>query len=169
MHYIFPYSEWTRLCTQNMKHKNRSMRSETHLFPASFMTPFLCVTIHILHPLHTLTAVSTTTQVSTHETITIYIAHTIHYKADPLFTRCCCHPCRDNGIPFEHLTPCLWPRHLFTTRWYFRVPGPRLTLHHVERISAVVYGGSTHAHASNTPQSIWIPNLTVTMSEGCVI
>lgn len=43
--------------------------------------------------------------------ISIYIAHAFGYIVDPLFTGCCS-SCRDDGIPFEHLAPCLWPRRL---------------------------------------------------------
>lgn len=63
------------------------------------------------HSTCTLTTVRDAAQVSSHEMISIYIAHAIGYKVDPLFTGCCS-SCGDDGTPFEHLAPCLWPRRL---------------------------------------------------------
>lgn len=41
--------------------------------------------------------------------ITIYIAHTVSYKADPSFTACCSGVM---GFHLKHLALCLWPRRL---------------------------------------------------------
>lgn len=78
--------------------------------------PLLHGASHILHFDH---SQRDTAQVSNHEMITIYIAHTIGYKADPIFSGCCC-SCRDDGIPIEHLAPCLWPCCLFYDKVIFQ-------------------------------------------------
>ena len=60
-------------------------------------------------PFCTFTAPTATAQVWSHEMITIYIAHTVSYKAEPSFMACCSGVM---GFHLKHLALCLWPRRL---------------------------------------------------------
>lgn len=100
------------------------------------------------HLSHTFTPIRHSAQVSSHD-YHLY-SYQLQSRPPPPHSRGCCYPCRVNGIPFQQLAFCLWPRRLFFF-FYDEVisqdVGLQMTPHHVERIPAVVYGRYTHKHA----------------------
>lgn len=145
---VFLYSKFTFICW-TVPSNHITFASSSSVSQATFCT---------------FTAPRVTAQVWSHEMITIYIAHTISYKADPSFTGCC------SGMMGFHLNASHSVCGLVA--FYNMVISQGVWLRKTSRTkdfsSGLCQAYSQHA-ACSWRQSIWIPHLTVTPSKSCVI